>query len=101
MWPPLDIRFSRSSLLLIAIVSATATYVILHGSDRRTPAQLAALAALRDKPHAQAAATTATATTPASGQAGSGSGGSAGGSRAHAGAAGSGAGSSGGGGGSV
>jgi hypothetical protein len=70
MRSPFDIRFSRSSLLLIAIVSAVATYVILHGPRGRSPAQLAALAALRDKPHPPAA-TTAAATTPSTANAGS------------------------------
>ena len=64
MRPPFDIRFSRSALLLIAIVSGLATFVILHGPQRRTPAQLAALAALRDRPHAPVATTTAAAASP-------------------------------------
>jgi hypothetical protein len=46
----LDLRFGRLSLIVLATVSALATVVILHGGNDRTPAQMAALAALREKP---------------------------------------------------
>ncbi|HTU31326.1 MAG TPA: hypothetical protein VMF07_18180 [Solirubrobacteraceae bacterium] len=91
-----DIRFSRSALVLIAIVSGLATFVILHGNRGRSPVQLAALAALRDKPHAPPAATTSTASTSATSPAGSGSSGGTG--SGSGGSASSGSGSGGGGG---
>ena len=73
-----DIRFSRSALALITLVSAAATFVILHGAPRRTPAQLAALAALRDRPHAGSATTAAVGTSaqPSDGAASAGGAGS-------------------------
>jgi hypothetical protein len=46
----LDIRLSRFSAALLALVSALATAVILTSGDGRTPAQVAALAALRERP---------------------------------------------------
>ncbi len=95
-----DIRFSRSALALIAIVSGLATFVILHGTGGRSPVQLAALAALRDKPHATPATTTSAATTPAISQPSSGSsGGGSGSGSGSGGFAASGGGGSGGGGG--
>lgn len=46
----LDIRLSRLSLAIIVALSALATVVILSGGGRRTPAEAAALVALRQAP---------------------------------------------------
>jgi hypothetical protein len=48
----LDIRLSRFALVLLTVVSAAATAVILLSGGDRTSAQQAALAALRNRPHA-------------------------------------------------
>jgi hypothetical protein len=53
----LDLRFSRLSLIVLATVSALATVLILHGANDHTPAQMAALTALREKPAARQPAT--------------------------------------------
>jgi phosphatidylinositol-3-phosphatase len=67
----LDIRLSRFSMGLLACLSALATVVIISGGQERTPAQIAALAALHERPVtvAQAVAPRAAvpATTPAAG----------------------------------
>jgi hypothetical protein len=49
----LDLRFSRLSLIVLATVSALATVLILHGANGHTPAQMAALTALHEKPVAR------------------------------------------------
>jgi hypothetical protein len=46
----LDIRLSRLSLAILVTLSALATVVILSGAGRRTPAEAAALVALRQPP---------------------------------------------------
>ncbi len=46
----LDIRLSRLSLFVLAGLSAVATIVIISSGQSRTPAQIAALAALRERP---------------------------------------------------
>ena len=46
----LDIRLSRLSLAVLAGVSAIATVVIISSGGARTPAEVAALAALRERP---------------------------------------------------
>jgi hypothetical protein len=43
-----NIRMSKSVLVLLACVSALATFVIIHNGTARTPAQAAALAALKE-----------------------------------------------------
>jgi hypothetical protein len=53
----LDLRFSRLSLIVLATVSALATVLILHGANDHTPAQMAALTALHEKPAARQPAT--------------------------------------------
>jgi hypothetical protein len=52
----LDLRLSRWALLLLVAVSAGATVVILRDGGQRTPAQTAALVALRERPTALVAA---------------------------------------------
>jgi hypothetical protein len=52
----LDLRLSRLALLLLVAVSVGATVVILRDGGQRTPAQMAALVALRERPTAPAAA---------------------------------------------
>lgn len=65
----LDIRLSRFSMALLASVSVLATVLIISSGQGRTPAQMAALAALRQRPvtiaQAAAPAAAASATTPA------------------------------------
>jgi hypothetical protein len=51
----LDLRLSRWALLLLVAVSTGATVVILRDGGQRTPAQTAALVALRERPTALAA----------------------------------------------
>jgi hypothetical protein len=73
----LDIRLSRFAFVVLAAVSAAATAVILLGGPGRSPAQLAALVALRNRPHAAQTVASVPATTPqpaaTSGGSGSGS----------------------------
>jgi hypothetical protein len=65
----LDIRLSRFSMALLACLSVVATVLIITSGQGRTPAQMAALAALHERPVTIAQATTpaapASATTPA------------------------------------
>jgi hypothetical protein len=77
--PLRDIRLSRFSMVLLAILSGLATAVIITTGSGRTPAEMAALAALRQRPatvQASAPAAAPAATTPPAG--GSGSAGDAG-----------------------
>jgi hypothetical protein len=63
-----DIRLSRFSMVLLAILSGLATAVIITTGSGRTPAEVAALAALRQRP---ATVAQAPATTPAPSDSGS------------------------------
>jgi hypothetical protein len=60
----LDVRLSRLSLAVLVALSALATVVILSGAGRRTPAEAAALVALRQRPATTATTTTVVAASP-------------------------------------
>jgi hypothetical protein len=63
-----DLRLGRVSLTILIVLSGLATFVILSGGGRRTPAEMAALAALHERPASRtvvAAAPAAQANAPA------------------------------------